>query len=136
MECVQTDNGFAFTNRLSISKRNLPTLFEAPLLSLASITSSPALYATPQQQGGAQPLGGPETLLLLPQLLLPGRLCKAAFHPQPPLQQLLHEASGLDVSLTTYCPICLTNLHIQPCKDLFPGIAFCLRIGYTSGNSI
>ena len=29
VECVQTDNGFEFTNRVSNSKRNLPTLFEA-----------------------------------------------------------------------------------------------------------
>ena len=29
MECVQTDNGFEFTNRFSNSRRNLPTLFEA-----------------------------------------------------------------------------------------------------------
>ena len=28
VECVQTDNGFEFTNRFSNSKRNLPTLFE------------------------------------------------------------------------------------------------------------
>ena len=28
VECVQTDNGFEFTNRFSSSKRNLPTLFE------------------------------------------------------------------------------------------------------------
>ena len=28
VECVQTDNGFEFTNRFSHSKKNLPTLFE------------------------------------------------------------------------------------------------------------
>lgn len=28
IECVQTDNGFEFTNRFSSAKRNLPTLFE------------------------------------------------------------------------------------------------------------
>ena len=28
MECVQTDNGFEFTNRFSSSKRDLQTLFE------------------------------------------------------------------------------------------------------------
>lgn len=28
LECVQTDNGFEFTNRFSNSKRDLPTLFE------------------------------------------------------------------------------------------------------------
>lgn len=28
VECIQTDNGFEFTNRFSNSRRNLPTLFE------------------------------------------------------------------------------------------------------------
>ena len=28
VECVQTDNGFEFTNRFSNSRRNLPTRFE------------------------------------------------------------------------------------------------------------
>ena len=29
VECIQTDNGFEFTNRFSNSKRNIPTLFES-----------------------------------------------------------------------------------------------------------
>ena len=36
VECVQTDNGFEFTNRFSNSKRDLPTLFEKLPLSLLS----------------------------------------------------------------------------------------------------
>ena len=34
IECVQTDNGFEFTNRFSNSKRDLPTLFETTAKSL------------------------------------------------------------------------------------------------------
>ena len=34
VECIQTDNGFEFTNRFSTSKRNKPTLFEATLAKL------------------------------------------------------------------------------------------------------
>lgn len=34
IECIQTDNGFEFTNRFSASKRNLPTLFEVTAASL------------------------------------------------------------------------------------------------------
>ena len=34
IECVQTDNGFEFTNRFSNSKRELPTLFETTTASL------------------------------------------------------------------------------------------------------
>ena len=35
VECVQTDNGFEFTNRFSPSKKRLPTLFEATAAQLA-----------------------------------------------------------------------------------------------------
>ena len=34
VECIQTDNGFEFTNRFSNSKRNLTTLFEATATNL------------------------------------------------------------------------------------------------------
>ena len=34
VECVQTDNGFEFTNRFSNSKRDLPTLFETTAVQL------------------------------------------------------------------------------------------------------
>jgi transposase InsO family protein len=34
VECIQTDNGFEFTNRFSNSKRDLPTLFETTAASL------------------------------------------------------------------------------------------------------
>jgi transposase InsO family protein len=34
VECVQTDNGFEFTNRFSPSKRDIPTLFEATAANL------------------------------------------------------------------------------------------------------
>ena len=34
VECIQTDNGFEFTNRFSTSKRNKPTLFEITLAKL------------------------------------------------------------------------------------------------------
>ena len=34
----------------------------------------PSLHTSPQRQGGAQPQGGPEAFLLLPQFLLPRRL--------------------------------------------------------------
>lgn len=34
VECIQTDNGFEFTNRFSSSKRDIPTLFESALQQL------------------------------------------------------------------------------------------------------
>ena len=40
VECVQTDNGFEFTNRFSNSKRDLPTLFEKTAAELNSGTNS------------------------------------------------------------------------------------------------
>lgn len=39
VECIQTDNGFEFTNRFSNSQRDLPTLFEATAAILAFATS-------------------------------------------------------------------------------------------------
>ncbi len=45
--------------------------------------------------------------------LLLGRLFKAAFRPQPPLQQLTYEIPPLAFSCRVHCPICLTNLHIR-----------------------
>ena len=37
VECVQTDNGFEFTNRFSNTKRHLPTLFEATAANLGRL---------------------------------------------------------------------------------------------------
>lgn len=44
-ECIQTDNGFEFTNRFSDSKRDIPTLFEAAAAELQQ--TDKALYASP-----------------------------------------------------------------------------------------
>ena len=41
VECVQTDNGFEFTNRFSGSKRNLPTLFEKTAAELSKAACRP-----------------------------------------------------------------------------------------------
>lgn len=45
VECVQTDNGFEFTNRFSNSKRDLPTLFESTAAKLG-IHHVPILHDT------------------------------------------------------------------------------------------
>ena len=112
VECVQTDNGPEFTNRFSTSRRDCPSLFESDRCPTGHPPQAhPSLYPAPQRQGGAQPPGGPETLLFLPQLLFPGRLRKAARRPQPPLQQLPHEAPRLVFPLRVRRPICLTNLN-------------------------
>ncbi len=49
MECVQTDNGFEFTNRFSNSKRDFPTLFETTASQLGirhKLDFAPILHAT------------------------------------------------------------------------------------------
>ena len=48
VECIQTDNGFEFTNRFSNSKRDLPALFETTAAQLDTATSSsvPTRHAT------------------------------------------------------------------------------------------
>jgi hypothetical protein len=56
VECVQTDNGFEFTNRFSPSKKNLLTLFRGHCRpNYISATSLFDLTPSAQWQGGAQP---------------------------------------------------------------------------------
>lgn len=48
VECVQTDNGFEFTNRFSNSKRDLPMLFEKTVAwAWYPAYADPSLYAAP-----------------------------------------------------------------------------------------
>ena len=53
VECVQTDNGFEFTNRFSQSKRDMPTLFEATAASLGIHHKLIRPY-TPRHNGGVE----------------------------------------------------------------------------------
>ena len=50
VECVQTDNGFEFTHRISGSQRNLETLFEATARQLGIRHKLICLY-TPRHNG-------------------------------------------------------------------------------------
>ena len=50
MECVQTDNGFEFTNRFSTSRRILPTLFEKTAAELGILHKLIRPY-TPRHNG-------------------------------------------------------------------------------------
>ena len=50
VECVQTDNGFEFTNRFSNSKRDLPTLFEKTAGAGHSPQVDSSLYTATQRQ--------------------------------------------------------------------------------------
>jgi len=53
MECVQTDNGFEFTNRFSNCKRDLPTLFETATAQLGIRHKLIRPY-TPRHNGKAE----------------------------------------------------------------------------------
>ena len=58
VECVQTDNGFEFTNRFSNSRRNLPTRFELTAARLGiRHQTDPSIHTPPQRQSRAQPPG-------------------------------------------------------------------------------
>ncbi len=72
MECVQTDNGFEFTNRFSNSKRDLTTLFESAAAQLGIRHKLIRPY-TPRHNGKVERSHreGPEALLLLSQIFLP-----------------------------------------------------------------
>lgn len=50
VECVQTDNGFEFTNRFANSKRNIPTLFEQTAQQLGIVHKLIRPY-TPRHNG-------------------------------------------------------------------------------------
>ena len=114
VECVQTDNGFEFTNRFSNSKKDLPTRFEL---------TDPPLHAPPQREGGTQPPRGSEAVLQYAPLLLSCRFWCAARCTPKSLQRLAHAPSFLALSqrktcrfpLSSHCPICLTNLQICRC---------------------
>ena len=64
VECVQTGNGFEFTNRFSNSKRHLPTLFEAAAAK-PGIRHKLIRPYTPRHNGKVERRtpGGPETVL-------------------------------------------------------------------------
>ena len=63
VECVQTDNGFEFTNRFSNSRRDLPTRFELTAARLGIRHKLPSLYAPPQWQGRMQSSRRPKAFL-------------------------------------------------------------------------
>ena len=53
VECVQTDNGFEFTNRFSNSKRDLLLCLRPLPPNWYPAQAHPSLYASPQRQSGA-----------------------------------------------------------------------------------
>ena len=120
VECVQTDNGFEFTNRFSNSKKDLPTQFELTAARLGIRHKLIRPY-TPRHngEGGTQPPRGSEAVLQYAPLLLSCRFWCAARCTPKSLQQLAHAPSFLALSqrktcrfpLSSHCPICLTNLH-------------------------
>ena len=64
VKCVQTDNGFEFTNRFSAGKRDLPTLFETTAAQLGIRHKLIRPYTPPpQRQGRTKPQRRPKTLL-------------------------------------------------------------------------
>ena len=73
VECVQTDNGFEFTNRFSNSKRDLPTLFETTAAQLGIRHKLIRPY-TPRHNGKVERSHREDQkpLLFLPQFLLLG----------------------------------------------------------------
>ena len=112
VECVQTDNGFEFTNRFSNSKRDLPTLFERTAAELGIRHKLIRPY-TPWHNGKVERSHREDQKRFYSchAFYFSGRFRKAACGPQPPLQQLTYEAPPLALSSGVLCPICLTNLQ-------------------------
>lgn len=101
MECVQTDNGFEFTNRFSNSRRDLTTLFEATAQDLGVRHKLIRPY-TPRHNGKAERSHREdqrrEALLRLPPFLFPKGLRRSACTPQRTLQQQADETPRLAFS--------------------------------------
>ena len=95
VECVQTDNGFAFTNRFSNSKRDLPTLFgkTAGELGIRHKLIRPDTPATMGRSGAAT--GKTRNAFTPAAASIPSTTLQSSLRPQPPLQQLPHEAPRL-----------------------------------------
>ena len=110
VECVQTDNGFEFTNRFSSSQRDLETLFEATARQLGIRHKLIRPY-TPRHNGKVERSHREDQKRFYDRSpTLVGKSC-------PPKSEQLpsHASSSLGCSqrgsLLLPCPICLTNLQ-------------------------
>lgn len=99
VECVQTDNGFEFTNRFSNSKRHLPTLFEATAAKLGIRHKLIRPY-TPRHNGKVERSHREDQKRFTPAtaFIRMDDLAKQLSRPQPPLKQLPHETARLAFS--------------------------------------
>ena len=100
VECVQTDNGFEFTNRFSNSKRDLPTLLETAAAALGIRHKLIRPY-TPRHNGKVERSHQKDQkhLYSCHSFYSLDDFAKQLGCPQPPLQQLPHEASWMALSL-------------------------------------
>lgn len=98
VQCVQTDNGFEFTNRFSNSKRNLPTLFEKTL-AYHEIRHKLIRPYTPRHNGKVERSHrGPEAVLHFSLVLLACRLWWPASCPPIQKQQASHASPWLVIA--------------------------------------
>lgn len=90
IECVQTDNGFEFTNEMGNSQKTPLTMFET---ARHPPQEDPAFYAQAQRQGRTQPPQGQRVLLCRPQILFLRGLCQAASCSSAQIQPFPHPSS-------------------------------------------
>ena len=99
MECVQTANGFEFTNRFSNSKRDIPALFENTAAEL-SIRHKLIRPYTPRHNGKVERSHREDQRRLYEShrfFSLKGFAAQLTLHKRP-LQQQTDEASSLALS--------------------------------------
>ena len=112
VECVQTDNGFEFTNRFSNSQRN----FEATARQLGIRHKLIRLY-TPRHNGKVERSHREDqkrfynTHRFFSLADFGGELAAHQSRSNSRPMCPLHWAAPRDVLSSFYCPICLTNLH-------------------------
>ena len=99
VECIQTDNGFEFTNRFSPSKKNLLTLFEATAIQL-HIRHKLIRPYTPRHNGKVERSHREDQKRFYD---------KHNFYSPADVPSPL--AFSCRISSCLSCPKCLTNLH-------------------------
>ena len=123
VECIQTDNGFEFTNRFSSSQRDLETLFEATARQLGIRHKLIRPY-TPRHNGKVERSHREDqkrfydTHRFYSLADFGGQLAAHQSRSRP-MRPLRCSQRG---SLFLPCPICLTNLHPGPFFALPEGL--------------
>lgn len=103
LECIQTDNGFEFTNRFSPSKKNPQTLFEAAAAAKLQIRHKLIRPYTPRHNGKVERSHREDQI--------GGQLAAHQNRSNNLPMRLSPLVLSCRISSCLHCPKCLTNLQ-------------------------